>query len=651
MKYRRVHLDFHTSENIENVGEKFSKQQFQNALIKGCVDSVTVFAKCHHGWSYNRTAVNKMHPHLKFDLLKEQISAAHEIGVETPVYLSAGFDEKDARLHKNWLYRSFDEETPPDFDKPGYHWLCFNTAYLDKLVAEVEEVCENYDADGIFMDITNVKPCVCEKCKDDMTKLGYDYKNRADVNAFAEKVYANYTKRIRKAVDKHKKGLPVFHNGGHIIRGRRDLAHMDSHLEIESLPTGGWGYDHFPLSVAYVRNLGMDYIGMTGKFHTEWGEFGGFKHPNALRYETALSIANGAGCSIGDQLAPNGEMDMVTYELIEAAYSEIKEKEKYIKNCRICADVAILSYESVGAAGYVPLEENPDCDTGAARILLEGKYLFDVIDTESDFQKYKVIILPDKIVCGAKLYNKLKMFTESGGKILASGYSGLNNEKTEFLFDFGVRYCGDSEFCPDYMRPCSEYDFLKETDYIMYSRGTKVCLSGGAEIAKKQAPYFNRTAEHFCSHKHAPCSGEYYGCGMAEGNDGAYISWKIFEDYAQNGSLHCKTALCFVLDRLLGDNKTLHTNLGAQGIVTLARQSDKLILHLLYAQPVKRGKSVEVIEDIVPIHNVAIKIKTGYIPKRVYKAPQNKDIEFEYCDGYVMFDIDYIENHQMIVIE
>lgn len=650
MKYRRVHLDFHTSEDIENIGERFSKNEFQEALITGHIDSITVFSKCHHGWSYNKTAVNKMHPHLKFDLLSEQIAAAHEIGVETPVYLSAGFDEKDAKAHNEWLYREFGSKEEPDFSVPGYHLLCFNSGYLDKLIAEIEEVCDNYDADGIFLDITNVKPCVCDKCVADMRERGLNPENKNDVMAFAESVYANYTLRVRQAIDKHKKGLPVFHNGGHIMRGRRDLAYMNSHLELESLPTGGWGYDHFPLSASYVRNIGMEYLGMTGKFHTSWGEFGGFKHPNALRYETALNLANGAGCSIGDQLSPSGKPDMVTYNLIAAAYSEVEQKEEYVKDSRICADIALLSYESVGAAGDYSFKKNPDCDTGAVRILLEGKYLFDVIDTQNDFEKYKVIILPDNIVCNDALAQKLKTYTQNGGKLLASGISGLNSEKNGFLFDFGAEYCGKGEFCPDYMHPCREYGYLSETDYVMYAGGVKILPTTGIELAKKTNPYFNRTAEHFCSHKHAPCSGEYGGSGIVQGSDGIFISWKIFEDYAQNGSLHCKTAVCFALDRLLDGEKLLYTNLGAQGIVTMAKQSDRKIVHLLYAVPVKRGKSTEVIEDILPIYDIAVKVKTSK-PKAVYKAPQKEMIDFSYDDGYVSFVVDCMENHQMIVIE
>ena len=103
MRNRQIHLDFHTSEKIEGIGEKFSKEQFQQALKAGHVDSITVFSKCHHGWAYHPSSANEIHPHLKFDLLGEQIEAAHEIDVKTPIYLSAGYDEKAARAHHDWI--------------------------------------------------------------------------------------------------------------------------------------------------------------------------------------------------------------------------------------------------------------------------------------------------------------------------------------------------------------------------------------------------------------------------------------------------------------------------------------------------------------------------------------------------------------------
>jgi len=650
MNFRQVHLDFHTSEKIPGIGKRFSKKQFQNALKTGHVNSITVFSKCHHGWAYHPSKANEMHPELEFDLLKAQIEAAHEIGVKTPVYISAGFDEKYAVKHPECVIvkESGEFSSTKNFMLPGYHQLCFNSPYLDYLLEQVKEVCENYDADGIFLDIVGVKPCYCNNCIQTLLKEGRDPENPDDVLWLAEKVYANYTKRVRETIDSVKKGLPVFHNGGHIRAGRRDLANMNTHLELESLPTGGWGYDHFPLSARYAQNLGMEYLGMTGKFHNTWGEFGGFKHPNALRYEVSLSVANGAKCSIGDQLHPSGEMDMATYKLIGDAYSEVEEKEEWLSDVTQVADVGVLKYEA-----YLPdsVSKNAKADIGVARMMLEGKYLFDILDMEVDFNKYKVIILPDLIKITPKLKEKLDSFIKNGGKILATGKSGLYSDKDEFAYDFGVKYIGENPYHPDYIRPLFEMEGLYETSYIMYSEGEKVELSGGEELAKRENPYFNRKLGYFCSHKHTPNSGEYGGSGMAIGKDGAYIAWQIFTDYATKGSLIAKRVVCHVLDLLLGENKTLKTNLPAQGVVTLMKQGDRYVNHLLYASPVKRGEKTEVIEDILPVYNTEVSIKLDENIKKVYLAPQRQEIPFEQKDGTVKFKVSEFECHQMVVLE
>ena len=39
---RQVHLDFHTSEQIPNIGAKFDKKQFQLALIEGKVNQINI---------------------------------------------------------------------------------------------------------------------------------------------------------------------------------------------------------------------------------------------------------------------------------------------------------------------------------------------------------------------------------------------------------------------------------------------------------------------------------------------------------------------------------------------------------------------------------------------------------------------------------
>ena len=48
---RQVHLDYHCSEKISDIGTRFDKKEFQETLIKAKVNSINLFAKCHHSWS------------------------------------------------------------------------------------------------------------------------------------------------------------------------------------------------------------------------------------------------------------------------------------------------------------------------------------------------------------------------------------------------------------------------------------------------------------------------------------------------------------------------------------------------------------------------------------------------------------------------
>jgi len=172
-------------------------------------------------------------------------------------------------------------------------------------------------------------------------------------------------------------------------------------------------------------------------------------------------------------------------------------------------------------------------------------------------------------------------------------------------------------------------------------------------LAKQENPYFNRTAEHFCSHRHTPNSEEFAGPGMSQGKDGIYINWQVFTEYAEKGSLTLKLLVAFALDKLLGENITLKTNLGAQGVTTIMEQKEqnRYINHLLYAIPVKRGEGIEIIEDIIPVYDINVTLSLPKEIKNVYLAPQRTPISFTSEDGKVSYTIEKIDCHQMVVLE
>ena len=645
IRNRQVHLDFHTNGTLP-VGKNFSKKQFAEALKLGHVNSITVFSKCHHGWSYHPTDVNEMHPELDFDLLAAQLEVCKELDVNAPVYISAGYDEKEFVKHPEWHYhRSADPADVKEYeDEVHFHTLCFNTGYLDLLCAQIEEVMQRYNPCGIFLDIVHSKECYCAKCRADMLELGLDINNADDRAAFADRVYRNYIESTNAVVRKYSSTATIFHNGGHIPKGDYVSINSNTHLELESLPTGGWGYDHFPLSAAYVRTLkNTDFLGMTGKFHQSWGEFGGFKHPNALIYETALSVANGAGCSIGDQMHPLGEMNLATYGLIGKAYALIEEKEPWLNNAVNVADIAVFSAESLTG------DRDINADTGANRMLLECNYLYNFIDEKADISDYKLLILPDVAGLSDAMLDKINSFIADGGKVIATGEAIVRDGK--FILDTGAEYIGRNEFSPTYFIPSFE-TVNGSTEYLMRCDSFRIEAKDCQVVAYGQNPYFNRTAEHFCSHAHAPNNPEgSYPAAVIKGNV-AYIGWDIFSAYANHGHLCFKELFRFITARMIGDDATVYASIPDKAVVTYTRQENEKrnILHLLFAHTTVRGRNTEVIEDTVPLYNVSCSVKCASKPSSITLAPFGKQLDFTYKNSRAEFTVPEVNIHQLVVI-
>lgn len=489
-------------------------------------------------------------------------------------------------------------------------------------------------------------PCVCGSCIDTMLSLGLDPEDPADVEKHRRTVYKKFTGRITAAVAKYDPEMPVFFNRGTIPRNDRSAVYSNTkHLELESLPTGGWGYDHFPMSAAYARVLGREILGMTGKFHKSWGEFGGYKHPNALIYETALSLANGAKCSIGDQLHPLGKFDRATYELIGKAYEQVEKKELWCCDVTAVADIAVFTTYGINTSDYSP-------DTGANRMMLEGHYLYNIIDGECDFSDYKVIIFPDCVRFDKRLSEKVNAYLANGGKILLSGKSGLN-ENGDFFRDFGLKFCGENPMNNTFMLPNYDMRPNGRAAYLMYRHGYIIEKTGETETqAFMQNAYFNRSFRHFCSHSITPNNPESLMTGAVISENVGYIAWNVFDEYREHGAYHHKRLVCDMLDKLLGESKTLSTTLGSGGVVTLMKHKNKAryVNHLLYAVTKLRG-AVEVIEDAPITVDTSVSLRISEKPRRVYLAPEKREIPFTYGNGILGYTVDRFVLHGMVIID
>lgn len=663
LRYRQIHLDFHTSEHIPDIGKDFDAADFVATLKKAHVDSITVFAKCHHGWAYYPTKAGAPHPNLsRPDLLGEMVDALNAADIECPIYITVQWDERNARLHPEWRVRSAtDNRFDPSQLKAGWHTLCLNhKAYRDELLEMAREVASTYATPGIFFDIVLAPDCVCEECLQTMDAMGLDPEIHADRLTKDEWVNERFRTEMSAALNAEFPGLRVFYNCGHIHKQGPERFAPYSHLELESLPTGGWGYNHFPASARYAATLGLDFVAHTGKFHTSWGEFGGFKHPDALEFEAAQMVALGSKCLVGDQLHPSGAINPDTYASIGPAYARIEKLEPYLEDARQVSEVAILSAEYCHHAG----DRNNNADDGAAQMLQELQRPFDVIDPSADFSKYRVIILPDEVPVEDELTERLNAYVRGGGKLLLSGISALQDDGS-FAVPAGIRNVGPVDFDPSYLRASSKLDrSMAASPFVVYGRAQAIVAEGAEVLAEVVPPYFNRSYKHFSSHAHAPddVAAAPLGAGVTINAGVAYVAYPIFSIYRAMGQPLYRYIIRGLLDRLLPD-PALTTDLPSSGRASLTRQDarGRHVLHMLYGAPQVRGNAVpnrdgvrvmEMIEDIPAIGPVSAKVRLPAAPKRAYEAVSGEPLEVtDFGDGQYGVTLPSLRIHAAVVFE
>ena len=651
LAFRQVHLDFHTSEQIPGIGSRFDAVEFVRTLQEARVNSVTCFSKCHHGMIYHDTRFEARHPHLEVNLLKEQIDACHSAGIRVPIYISVGYDELMARRHPEWVEVDAAGQVRGGPLEARWKKLCLNSPYVDYVSEQTREVLETFPTDGLFFDIIHQWQCCCRWCLDGMREAGLDPEQEADRQRWSRLVLNRLKDRVTEEVRAHNNSCTIFWNSGHVEPGIRTTLDTYTHLELESLPSGGWGYDHFPLTVRYARNLGKDYLGMTGKFVKTWAGFGELKNQAALEYECLTALAEGGKVSVGDQLPPSGQLDAATYRLIGAVYSRVEAKEPWCAGARAVTEIAIYNPEAIDAAdGRVDTSSD-----GAYKMLVEAHHQFDVVDEVMDWSRYRVLVLPDKVRLHDGLAAGLSAFVAAGGRLIASHRSGMAYDRDDFILpELGVRWLAEARFSPDYLKAGPGLSAgVPDTEHVMYDRGLEVEARPGAEVlAEVWHPYFDRTWEHFCSHRHTPvekASG--FPAAVAAANT-VYFAHPIFQSYLRHGSRVYKLLFLNALRRLLPD-PLVETTAPTTAHLTLMRQEaeGRTVAHVLHYVPEQRFREIQTIEEAIPLHDVALSVRLEHEPRRVYLAPEMAELEWAWSDGRARVSIPVVQGHAMVVFE
>ncbi|MEM7627273.1 MAG: hypothetical protein AAF333_16880 [Planctomycetota bacterium] len=635
--FRQVHLDFHTTDKLEGIGERFDADQFAKTLQLGHVDAINLFAKCHHSWCYFPTEVGMVHPHLKqgLDLFGEQCRACEAAGIRTTAYITVGWSATEAAQHPEWCVRrkdgsihsnQSDTPNPPalsggeDEPYPLFFWkfLCPSGDYRQHVLDLTREVLTKYPTQGIWYDICNLETCWCERCVAGMKERGMDPDNDADAAKYCVDKWEAFLGDCRAIIDElrpadsDKPGSAFFNGLTHMVTPERILQHQ-THYELEDLPTVWGGYDKLPPRARFFGGEGKELIAMSGKFHTAWGEFGGYKNPEAIRYEAATMLAFNSRCNFGDQLHPCGELDEQTYRNIGVGFEYVQRFEKY--NLGITPDTnlgVVFGVQPKNTAVHGTSSSHED--EGVCVMLLESQIDFEGVelDAPNALEGKDAVIVTQRCLT-AEQAERLQAYAEAGGVVVLVGDAALLASQDDLALDIGAEYVGPANYTIDYTHAGEALQKLGDLGtgpYLNYDPAIRLRPTSADVLATIREPYFDRTYGHYTSHQHTPYRTEdaEHPAALKHGNV-VVITHPLGRMYAEHGARQHRELLTAVLAHA-GFRPTLDVaEFGSSGRATMYEQpsENRRVIHLTYGTPTKRGEC-EVIEDLPTLRGVKLSV-------------------------------------------
>jgi hypothetical protein len=502
----------------------------------------------------------------------------------------------------------------------------------------IEEIALNYPVEGFFVDCILPYKCICPLCVSLMKEQKTDYNNEAEVELFARKSMLSFCHDIKLAVAKHIKDPLIFFNSNNQFEAATD---NNTYLECECLPTAQWGYETLPVMARYIRTVkrGVPVLNMTGRFY-DWGDFGGLRGKTSLLYDLFYGMANGMRPNIGGHLHPRGVLENAVCERIKEVYGELKKYDEYFKDAENSVDCAIVFSDEHDKDIYLkPLY-------GAVRMLEELKYQFDIVTAQSEWENYKILVIPEKIPLSVKLSAKIRAHIAAGKGVFACGA----NAAVAFGKEFGVELLHENcNYDPVYFS--AETDGSPAMPLSVYAECCSVVSTEAAPLAYIVKPYYNTAWNgHYAICYNPPQEVTGYPFLLRNGNC-IFCSGGLFSGYYKRGADHLRNVFANSMKALLPYPLIKYENLYSFTKLFVCSQEDRILIHILNFVPEARGETF-VVEDAVTLKNAKLFVRTdGCKIASVFCLPVNAPIPHECHDNYCIFNTPLINGYGLIVLQ
>ena len=635
--------DNHTHMENPDVGKNFDPEHFTDQAKRCGVDYIAFHARCNTGMAYYNTKIGTRHPALTYDLFGKLAECCQKKDIALVAYLNGGISTMELVKHREWRTCYFPGQDRYGKIDPFSITACYNSSFKDHLISMIKEIASNYPVQGFFIDCVGNFPCICPTCVKMMKEKGIDHTDLAAVKEFAKDSALNYCKDITSAV----KSIipdPMLYFNGPLFGNARDL---DTFFDCECLPTcaAEWGYEYLPTMAHFIRNIkpGYQVLNMTGRFY-DWGDFGGLRPAEALKYDLFYGMAHGMRPNVGGHFHPRGDKDQAVFDRIFEVYTDLQKYDKYLYDAKNLTDTAIVySADDYFLRTHKALRS-------AVRMLEELKVQFDVVlaDSAKSWDQYKLLVLPENVSISAELAKRIKAHVAKGGALFACGSAAAR----EFGTELGVEYRNPSGMDPVYFNMNGDYASGLDNMYLsLYANACFAKITDGKGSSRLVKPYYNRewTGTHaiFYTPPHEETDMPFI---VTKGKC-VWCSGDIFSGYATRGALHLRDIVRNIIFSLLENPLVKVGKLPACSKVIVNEQPDNLNISIVAYNPEQRAEAM-VVEDPIAVLNGSLQILTaGLEIKGAYLAPDMTPVDFRQNGNYTELKLPPFEGTALIVLE
>lgn len=634
--YFGLHFDFHATLQDTLIGKTLTDKMIDSLLLKVKPDFIQVDCKGHSGVTSYPTKVGNPPKRVEKDILKLFREATLRRGVALYVHYSGVWDDEAVKHHPNWS--RIDSEGKPDRQKASL-W----SAYTDSLLIPQLKEISDYGVNGAWIDgdcwATN--PDYCQAAIDEfrfITGIQDIPRKKTDPNydkwlEFHRDAFRRYVRKYTDAIHAYNPRFQITSNWSYSAMMPEKVDINVDFLSGDTEPLNGANQSAFQARCLAPQGKPWDL--MSWSFGYGWeDQVKSPKNAIQLSQEAAQVISMGGGFQAYWTQERDGSLPTFSYQTMSDLAKFCRQRQAFTQATKPVPQVALL-YSNVGYKSQLTTVYNTGDGKQQPMIGTLNALLYSQLPTEilqehhlkGRTQSYPLIVVPEWKIIDKTLQDELIEYVRQGGNLLVIGSETVKLFESQLGVQLGTS-----------TQTISNWGF----DQLL--TGTKATFRPFEPLSGTQTfgQWFSGGDLRFAAGPVASIAS--FGKGKIAG-----IYFNFGEQHYKRETYVGRDFLGTMAKKLFQPQVTVN---GSKFVnVALNQKQGTTYLNLINMAGNHANKAIHASDEIPPLFNLKVTVKSPLRPKQVMLQPENKPLPFAYKNGEITFTISKIDIHSIVAIK